>query len=100
MTRGKDISPAITDHIVYSLNKILHKGISPFCQDKLASQIFIFILKSLTSDPSENLTFFFLQVMLNCIMGGHCQKLSRKLGRKAKMIAKKEDRKHQEHERL
>jgi len=93
MTRGKDISPAITDHIVYSLNKILHKGISPFCQDKLASQIFIFILKSLTSDPSENLTFFFLQVMLNCITGGTLSKTVKEIRKKSKNDCKERGQK-------
>lgn len=50
----------------------------------ITSQIFILILKSLTSDPVENLTGFFFQVTLNCIIEGTLSNVAIEMGKESK----------------
>lgn len=52
--------------------------------------MFNLVLKSLTSDPAENLTsfFFFFQVMLNCIIEGTLSKVAIEMGKESKKYNK------------
>lgn len=61
----------------------------------ITSQISILILKSLTSDPDENVKGFFFQVTLNCIIEWSLLEVAIEMEKERKIIKKKEDRCHQ-----